>query len=267
MIGPGDESRYDLRMFGYFRNKRRKRLRATPLPGAWWDIIDANVPLVRGMDKFDREELGGIVQVLLHEKKFEGCGGLEITDEIRLTILAQAAILLLRRDTGYYPTLKSILVYPTAYIVPQEHPNPDGTISSHGQVRLGESWYGGALVLAWDHVLHNAINHDDGQNVTLHEFAHQLDGVATGMDGAPELATQECYQSWARVLGSEYEQLINQLHNGHKTRIDPYGATNPPEFFAVVTEAFFEKPGMLNQHYPELYGELAKFYQQNPAGA
>lgn len=254
-------------MFSYFRNKRRKRLIAMPVPGAWWEVIDANVPLVREMDKFDRDELGGIVQVLMHEKDFEGCGGLEITDEIRLTILAQAAILLLRRETGYYPTLKTILVYPSAYVVPQEQPNPDGTISTQGQVRLGESWYHGSLVLAWDHVLHAAVNHDDGHNVTLHEFAHQLDGVATGMDGAPNLPNKERYSSWARVLGSEYEQLTNQLHNGHKTRIDPYGATNPPEFFAVVTEAFFEKPSMLKRHYPELYQELAKFYQQDRAGA
>lgn len=253
-------------MFGYFRNKRRKRLRDTPLPGAWWDIIDDNVPLVRGMDKYDREAIGGIIQVLMHEKKFEGCNGLEITDEIRLTILAQAAVLLLNRDIGYYPTLKTILVYPSAYIVPQEHPNPDGTISTHEQVRLGESWHGGALVLAWDHVLHNAVNHDDGQNVTLHEFAHQLDGVATGMDGAPNLPTKERYQAWARVLGSEYEQLISQLHNGHKTKIDPYGATNPSEFFAVVTEYFFEQPGKMKHHHPELYDELAQFYQQDRAG-
>lgn len=252
-------------MLFYFRNKRRRRLRETPLPDAWWDIIDANVPLVREMDQFEREELGGIVQVLMYEKKFEGCSGLVITDEIRLTILAQAAILLLRRKTGYYPTLKTILIYPSAYVVPQEHPNPDGTISTHGQVRLGESWYQGSLVLAWDHVLHAAVNHDDGSNVTLHEFAHQLDGVATGMDGAPALPSKERYTAWARVLGSEYEELIGQLHQGHKTRIDPYGATNPPEFFAVVTEMFFEKPGTLKQHHPELYAELVGFYQQDPA--
>ena len=174
-------------MFGYFRKRRRRRLRDTPLPGASWDIIDRNVPLVRGMDRYDREELGGIVQVLLHEKTFEGCGGLEITEEIRLTILAHAAVLLLHRETGYYPTLKTILVYPSTYLVPHQEVLPDGTVIEGHQARLGESWYRGSLVLAWDNVRSSAWNHDDGRNVTLHEFAHQLDGVATGMDGAPQL--------------------------------------------------------------------------------
>ncbi|MBX2852766.1 MAG: zinc-dependent peptidase [Phycisphaeraceae bacterium] len=253
-------------MFGYFRNKRRKRLRNTPLPGAWWDIIDENVPLVRGMDKPDRKELGGIIQILIHEKTFEGCGGLEITDTIRLTILAQAAVLLLNRDTGYYPTLKTILVYPSTYFANHQEVLPDGTVVEGKQARLGESWYRGSLVLAWDNVQSSAWNHDDGRNVTLHEFAHQLDGVATGMDGAPDLNCSERYRSWARVLGDEYATLSEKLHKGHKTKLDPYAATNPPEFFAVATEYFFEKPGMMRRHYPELYDELAAFYKQDRAG-
>lgn len=247
-------------MFNFFRNRRRKRLLATPLPKAWWAIIDENVPMVRTMDEIDRGALGGIVQVLMHEKSFEGCGGLIITDTIRLTILAQAAILLLHRDTGYYPTLKTILVYPSAYVAAHQQVMPDGSVVEGKQARLGESWYRGSLVLAWDNVQSSAWNHDDGRNVTLHEFAHQLDGVATGMDGAPNLQCQERYRSWARVLGKEYEQLIDQLHKGHQTKLDPYAATNPPEFFAVATEYFFEKPTMMKRHYPELYEELAAFY-------
>lgn len=253
-------------MFGYFRNRRRRRLRETPLPDAWWAIIDANVPLVREMDPSDRESLGGIIQILMHEKDFEGCAGLEITDEIRLTILSQAAILLLHRDdTGYYPTLRTILVYPSTYFVPHEEVQPDGTVIEGHQARLGESWYQGALVLAWDNVQSSAWNHDDGRNVTLHEFAHQLDGVATGMDGAPDLKSKERYRSWARVLGSEYATLVDQLHKGHQTKLDPYAATNPPEFFAVATEYFFEQPGQMKRHYPELYEELAAFYRQDRA--
>ena len=252
-------------MFGYFRNKRRKRQLATPLPGPWWGIIDENVPLVRDMDKFDRKALGGIVQILMHEKTFEGCDGLTITDTIRLTILAQAAVLLLHRDTGYYPTLKTILVYPSIYMANHQQVLPDGTVIEGPQARLGESWYQGSLVLAWDNVQSSAWNHDDGRNVTLHEFAHQLDGVATGMDGAPKLPDRARYRSWARVLGAEYEQLVDELRRGQNTRLDPYAATNPPEFFAVATEYFFEQPGQMKRHYPELYDELAAFYQQDRA--
>lgn len=252
-------------MFGFFRNRRRRRLRATPLPKAWWAIIDRNVPLVRRLSEADREQLGGIVQVLLYEKTFEGCAGLEITNEIRLTIAAQAAILLLNREHGYYRTLRTILVYPSAYIAHQQQALPDGTVAEGPQVRLGESWHGGAVVLAWDNVRSAAWNHDDGRNVTLHEFAHQLDGEATGMDGAPDLPSRARYRDWARVLGREYQTLIEKVHRGHHTLLDAYGTTNPPEFFAVATELFFEKPNAMRREYPELYRELAAFYQQDPA--
>ena len=252
-------------MFNYFRNRRRKRLLATPLPKAWWEIIDANVPMVREMDQLDRKAIGGIVQVLMHEKQFEGCDGLVMTDEIRLTVLAQAAILLLNRETSYYPTLKTIMVYPSTYFADHQRVMPDGSVVESKQARLGESWYQGPLVLAWDNVQSSAHNHDDGKNVTLHEFAHQLDGIATGMDGAPRLPSRERYRSWARVLGAEYEQLVDKLHKGHKTKIDPYAATNPSEFFAVATEYFFEKPKAMKRHHPELYEELATFYQQDRA--
>ena len=253
-------------MFFFFRNRRRKRLRATPLPDASWAIIDGNVRLVAGLADADRAELGGIIQVLLAEKTFEGCDGLAITDEIRLTIAAQAALLLLGRETRYYPTLKTILVYPSTYFANHQEVLPDGTVIEGQVARLGESWHRGAVVLAWDNVQSSAWNHDDGRNVTLHEFAHQLDGEATGMDGAPALPSRAHYRDWARVLGAEYETLIEKVHRGHRSLLDSYGATNPAEFFAVVTEMFFEKPGALKHRHPQLYAELAEFYKQDPAG-
>lgn len=249
-------------MFG-LRRRRRRRLLNTPLPPAWWAIIDRNIPLIRKMNAADRTELGGIVQVLLDEKTFEGCGGLTITDEVRVTIAAQAAVLLLHRETAYYPTLKTILVYPHAYIADIKQPQPDGTVIEGPQARLGESWYRGALILAWDDVLFSAAEDGDGHNVTLHEFAHQLDGESGGMEGAPPLPSRSRYRDWARVLGQEYEQLIDQVHRGHRPLLDPYGATNPAEFFAVATELFFERPKAMRQKYPELYAELARFYCQD----
>lgn len=253
-------------MFRFFRNRRRKRLLATPLPPASWTIIDRNVPMAARLSSDDRAELAGIIQVLLDEKTFEGCAGLAITDEIRLTIAAQAALLLMHRDTGYYPTLRTILVYPSTYRANHKQQLPDGTILEAEQARLGESWHRGAIVLAWDSVKHSASLDDDGHNVTLHEFAHQLDGETTGMDGAPALPTRARYREWARVLGSEYENLIQRVHQGHHTLLDPYGITNPAEFFAVATELFYEKPKAMKRQHPELYRELAKFYQQDPAG-
>lgn len=251
-------------MFG-IKARRRRQLRQTPLPDAWWAIIDRRVPYVRSLSAGDRDELGGIVQILLAEKYFEGCGGLVMTDEIRVTIAAQAAVLLLHRDTGYYPTLKSILVYPSAFVSKMRQGQPDGTIVEGPQVRLGESWFRGALVLSWDDVVRGAIDADDGRNVVFHEFAHQLDGESGSMEGAPALSSPTRYRAWARVLGTEYDDLIKAVHKGHHTLLDPYGSTNPAEFFAVATELFFERPAQMKRHYPELYDQLASFYAQSPA--
>jgi len=251
-------------MLGFFRRRRREKLRTTPLSASAWAIIDRRVPLIARMSEADRAELGGIVQILLDEKHFEGCGGLVMTEEIRLTIAAQAAVLLLHRETNYYPTLLSILVYPRAYFSSAPRRNPDGTITEGPQGRLGESWFRGALVLSWEDVVRGADDEHDGHNVVLHEFAHQLDGESGGMDGAPALARQSCYRDWARVLGQEYAELIQELHAGHSTLIDPYGATNPAEFFAVITELFFERPEALYREHPELYDQLAGFYRTDP---
>jgi len=252
-------------MFG-LRRRRRKRLRATPLPEAWWRIIDRRVPLIRRMSQADRTELGGIVQVLLDEKRFEGCGGLQITDEVRLTIAAHGALLLLHRPTDYYPSLKTILVYPHAYLAPDLRRQPDGSVIDGPEPRLGESWFRGAIVLSWDDVLRGAIRRDDGHNVALHEFVHQLDGESGAMEGTPILPSRARYRDWARVLGSEYRELTERVHRGHASLLDAYGAADPAEFFAVATEAFFERATDMKRRYPQLYAELARFYGQDPAG-
>jgi len=158
----------------------------------------------------------------------------------------------------------SILVYPSAYRVPTEQ--HDGlVVLEEDQARLGESWQRGLVVLAWDHVLSGAAEPRDGQNVVLHEFAHQLDGESGSMNGTPELGTRARYTSWAHVLGDEFEDLSQRLYQGQSSDIDPYGATNPAEFFAVLTEMFFEKPQALKRRHAELYAELAEFYKQDPA--
>ena len=252
-------------MLSFLRNRRRTRLRRTPLPTTWWAIIEQRVPLIRRLSEPDRRELGGIIQVLLDEKRFEGCAGLEITDEIRVTICAQAALLLLHRDAGYYPTLKTILVYPRTYAATVTRTNPDGTVSEGAQGRLGESWHRGAVVLSWDYVVRGANDDDDGQNLVIHEFAHQLDSESGAMEGAPDLLTAKGYRQWARVLAAEYARLANDLHNGHATLLGPYASTSPPEFFAVATEVFFEQPRAMRREHPQLYTQLSSFYHQDHA--
>lgn len=251
-------------IFRWMRRRRRPQIRTVPLPADWWSAIDRRVPAVRSLDPADRTELGGHVQILLAEKRFEGCGGLEMTDEIRVTIAAQAAMLLLHRETDYYPTLRSILVYPHAYVANGTRRNPDGTITEGAQVRLGESWFRGSLVLSWDDVVRGAADDDDGHNVVFHEFAHQLDGESGAMNGAPAMPASRT-GGWARVLGQEYAELVDDLHRGHRPELDPYAATNPAEFFAVATEFFMERPRSMRAQHPELYRQLATFYARDPA--
>jgi Mlc titration factor MtfA (ptsG expression regulator) len=248
----------------WFTRRRRSKLLQQPLPEAWWALIDRRVPLVGGLGADERRRLGGIVRVLLAEKRFEGCGGLVITDEIRLTILSQAAVLVLNRPDEYYPDLRSILVYPSEYRVMAEEFGPAGIVTESDEVRLGETWPEGSLVLSWEDVLLGAAGEDDGRNVVFHEFAHQLDGQSGDMDGAPELAGPAGYRDWARVLGREYEALAQAVERGREPLLDPYGSTHPAEFFAVATELFFERPVATKRTYPELYQQLASFYRQDP---
>ena len=251
-------------MLGFLKDRRRRELRERPLPEAWRAIIDANLPTLKRLPPEDRRELEGHAQVFLAEKSFEGCGGLEMTDEIRVTIAAEACLLLLHRETDYYPGLDSILVYPSAYVADARRVQA-GLVSESRDVRLGESWHRGAVVLAWDAVLHGAADPRDGHDVVLHEFAHQLDTEDGSPNGAPPLPKRAMYASWARVLNAEFESLSESAERHRRTVLDKYGATNPAEFFAVVTEAFFEKPLQLEKRHPELYEQLATFYRQDPA--
>jgi Mlc titration factor MtfA (ptsG expression regulator) len=249
----------------WIRDRRRERLRATPLPEEWRRIVLRNVPYYRCLPPEKQAELDGLIQVFLAEKSFEGAGGLAMTDEIRLTIAAQACMLLLGREPHFYPGLDAIIVYPHAYVSRMARRRPDGTIDDGPQVRLGESWKQGALVLSWDDVVSGAGDIHDGHNVVFHEFAHQLDSEHGLADGAPLLEKRSMYVAWARVLGEEYKDLVKKLRKHAPTFLDAYAATSPAEFFAVATEFFFEKSRAMRAGHPELYEQLKSFYHQDPA--
>jgi Mlc titration factor MtfA (ptsG expression regulator) len=254
-------------MLGFLKQRRRERIRAQPFPPAWLAIIERNVPMYARLSEDDRLELQRRVLVFIAEKSFEGAGGLEMTDEIRVTIAAQACILLLRLDDDdYYPALRSIIVYPTAYTVPRES-REGGIVREEDAVHLGESWTHGAVVLSWNSARRGAADPRDGKNVILHEFAHQLDQEDGAADGTPELDAWALYAPWARVLSEHYLALRKAASAGRKTLLDQYGATNEAEFFAVASESFFERPLQLRTRHPELYEELSRYYGQDPAGA
>ena len=253
-------------VFGLFTGRRRATLRAQPVPDRWRGIVERNVPIFRRLSAADQEELLGHVQVFLAEKHFEGCGGLELTEEIRLTIAAQACLLLLHRETDYYPRLRSILVYPTGYTAHGERHVGGGLWEEAGEERLGHTQQQlGALVLAWDAARMGALEPTDGENLVLHEFAHQLDFEDSATNGTPALRSRGEYLAWGRVMSEEFEALREAEEAGRSTLIDQYGATDPAEFFAVVTEAFFERPHALRRRHPALYARLSAFYQQDPS--
>jgi Mlc titration factor MtfA (ptsG expression regulator) len=254
-------------MFFSSTKSRRLKLRATLFPPEWHGILHRRFPLLACLSPADQRELEGHIQVFLAEKQFEGCDGLVITDEIRVVIAAQACLLLLHRETDYYPDLQSILVYPGTYY---SRVTEEDEKESRGFA--GQSWQRGPLILAWDAVQGGVSNRSDGMNVVFHEFAHRLDNEDDRVDGLPVLEAKGSlserlsrYRSWAKILSKEYEQLQRASVEGQKSVLDEYGATDPAEFFAVATECFFEKPRQLRQKHPQLYDELKRFYQQNPA--
>ena len=252
-------------IFTLLKQRRRRRLRTRPFPKEWLTLIQRNVAFFYRLSAGDRAELLGHIQVFLAEKRFEGCGGFSITDEVCVTIATQACLLLLHRKTDYFPHLLTILVYPLTYTAEEtrqigEHLWEEGTVS-----RLGETGRRmGSLVLSWGAVKHGATDPSDGKNVVLHEFAHQLDFENDATDGMPGLATREQQLAWARVMRAEYASLRAADESGVPTLLDTYGATNPAEFFAVSVEAFFEQPRALRAHHPKLYAELRAYFQQDP---
>ena len=214
----------------------------------------------------DQAELLGHARVLLEEKHFEGAAGLLMRDEVRVTVAAQAAVLLLHRDTDYFERLTSVIVYPTGYVATEATHAQDGVWSEGEEHLLGHTQRDlRALVLAWDEVKAGAADPHDGQNLVLHEFAHQLDFEDGYTDGTPPLESGAQARSWADVLGRELEALRRAADSGEPTLLDPYGAEDPAEFFAVATETFFERAVELQRRHPSLYEELRRFYRQDPA--
>jgi MtfA peptidase len=253
-------------IFSFLTNRRRARLRTQPVPSEWRAIVRRNVPVFGRLSAEDQSELFEHVQVFLAEKHFEGCGGLQLTDEIRVTIAAQACLLLLHRETDYYPRLTSILVYPTGYTAHGERHLGGGIWEEADDDRLGHTQQDlGALVLAWDAARQGALDPSDGDNLVLHEFAHQLDFEDNETNGTPALETRAAYRAWGRVMSEEFAALRQAEEKHQHTLIDQYGATNPAEFFAVITEAFFERPHALRTRHPALYAELTAFYRQDPS--
>lgn len=247
----------------WWAGRRRSRLSGQAFPRAWSRILHHRVPLAARLPPPLRQRLQQLVQVFIAEKPFIGCNGQAITDELRVTIAAQACLLLLGRpDEACYPQLRQVLVYPEPFVVPRRHWLPGGVVDEQPQALAGESWGQGQVILAWSEVLAGAADPDDGRNVVLHEFAHQIDQDSGEADGRPWLHDATARARWAAVM----DEGLARLRDAPSPTLDSYGSTDPAEFFAVATEAFFERPQALAEEAPALYGALQRLYRLDPRG-
>lgn len=247
-------------MFGWFKKRRRKKLLAQPWPEAWDLHLNRNVRLTWNLTDSEMAALKTRVKVFVGEKHWEGCEGLTITEEMRVTIAAQASMMLLGVENFYFDNVKSILVFPKAF----QRKTSNGVVSQT-RTHAGEAWQGGPIILSWHDTLTGGRNEDDGKNLVVHEFAHALDGLDGEMGGEIAFDKPEDAQRWKSLIAEEYRTLVDAKESGRRTLLDHYGATNHAEFFAVASETFFERPREMADEHGELFRLLTTYYKVEPA--
>lgn len=246
-------------MFNWFKNRRRRKALAAPWPELWSQHLDRNVRLSRDLNDFEAGRLKQIVQIFVAEKHWEGCEGLSVTEEMKVTIAGQAALLLLGVGEFYFDNVESILIFPKAFL----RKTHDGVIAKD-QHRAGEAWQGGPIILSWRDTLSGGRNPDDGRNLVIHEFAHALDGLDGEMGGNVMFDDEATSARWRQVVDREYDELVRCKQQRISTLLDHYGATNQAEFFAVSCETFFEQPRKLKLQHEQLFDLLSIYFRVDP---
>jgi Mlc titration factor MtfA (ptsG expression regulator) len=252
-------------LFTWLKNRRRRKLLAQPFPEAWDAILHENVKVDAVLSDTERRKLRQVVQIIVAEKEWEGCRGLDMSEEIAVTIAGQAAILILGFDDFYFDNVQTILVYPDEYVAREERSIAGSVLIEQDSERLGEAHQRGPVILTWNEVRENGRRPGYGNNLVFHEFAHKLDMRNGDMDGTPDLPTRDLRERWGRVMQEEFRRLQRADRHGRRTLLDPYGLENPAEFFAVTTECFFDAPQAMRERYPELYELFRDYYRQDPA--
>lgn len=242
-------------------NDRRKDLRAEPFPSAWEQWLTDNVRHYSYLDTTARATMRAVVRVLVAEKQWTGGCDFDVTDEMKVTVAGQAAVLVVGLDEPYYfDRLQSIILQPDVY---RRHRRLEQYLSDRRRL-LGEAWYHSPIVISWKHALQAGRDQSNGENVVLHEFAHYLDGLDGAVEGTPPLVDRETERAWHRVVEAEYRKLVGSARRKEFTLLRHYGASNRAEFFAVATECFFEQPHAMCRQHEELYALLSNFYRQSP---
>lgn len=251
-------------MFAWWKRRRRRRLLAEPFPADWQDCLQTHCRHYARLTPAEQQRLRNDVRLLVAEKHWEGCLGLVVTDEMRVTIAAHAALLGLGFPELPFDRLLSILIYPDTFVSRQTRAKSWGIVEEADEPRLGEAWYQGPVLLSWREVREQTQGAPSGRNVVLHEFAHLLDMENHAVDGVPAIDGPNA-DSWVASLHDEYHRLVRRARRGRDTVLDYYGATSEAEFFAVATEAFFERGSDLRAESPTVYQLLQEYFRQDPA--
>ena len=251
-------------MLGWLKEKRRQRVLASTHidPQLWRQALDA-LPLLDGMGADELGRLRDLAVLFLHEKALEPVGGFELTDAMRLRIGCLAALPILNLGLDWYRNWYAVVVYPTGFRARRQHIDDADVVHDYEEELVGEAWERGPVLLSWEEV--EASQQLDGFNVTIHELAHKLDMLTGHPNGLPPLHRDMRVEAWSAAFSSAYDDLVRQVEAGEDTAIDPYAAEDPAEFFAVLSEAFFEQPWLVNEVYPDVYDQLRAFYRQDPA--
>ncbi|HID46622.1 MAG TPA: zinc-dependent peptidase [Chromatiaceae bacterium] len=245
------------------RYRTLQTLRHHGLPDHLWRKLRKNLYLLRTLGNREAVELRKLTTLLLHEKAIHGVRGLEMTLEMRAVIASQACLMILELDFGSFKGWKELIVYPGAFKVKRTVTDEYGIAHEQASALSGESWQDGPLILSWDDVERDSYKRHPGSHVIIHEFAHKLDALNGRVNGMPPLHPAMPIEKWSETLGAAYEHLQQQLLRGGQS-INPYAATSPAEFFAVLSEYFFTAPAILKRYCDEVYKQLAAYYRQDP---
>lgn len=232
---------------------------------ALWRNTLNKIPVAKKLNRKELRQLRKITTLFLHAKVFTGVQGFQLDDEKRLIIAIQACIPILKLDLDYYDGFIEIVVYPDAFIVNRDIVDDSGLVHNTNQTLSGEAWSKGPVVLSWKDIELDSFNLREGHNVIIHEFSHKLDMLNGRANGMPPLHPNMHRQEWTDSLSQAYDHLLKQIEYYDHSYINNYAATNPAEFFAVISEYFFTAPNILKQYCPDVYKQLVLFYKQTPA--
>jgi Mlc titration factor MtfA (ptsG expression regulator) len=251
-------------VFRWLTERRRRHLLETPFPDAWRAYLEVNVGAYALLDDAERARLRDLAHVFIAEKHWEGAGGLEVDDEVRVTIAGTGCLMLLGRDHDLFDDIGSIVVYPSSVVVPPAQQfllERAGRVIAPTQPLVGQAFGRGPVILAWDAVKKGARDPRDGRNVVIHEFAHKIDFLDGDADGAPPLPDRASYRAWATAMQTAYDAHRARAEHHQPSLLRDYAIASPAEYFAVASEMFFERPRDLATELPDVYAQLRDFYR------